>query len=410
MVNGSPFGSAASTGARRIGLLSTYPPLLCGLATFAAALGLALEAGGDVVEVVRINEGGERFAPPSQLPPVVAELLPGRPASLRQAVAALSRCDIAIVQHEYGIYGGPDGEEVLDLLRAVHVPTVVVLHTVPQEPSANQRRILIAVAAMADRVVVMSETARRGLLATYPVDRAKVAIIPHGAAVPARPTAAVPGRPSPASAAPAARHELLTWGLIGPGKGIEHVIDALHSLGPDYCRTLRYTVAGVTHPKVLAHHGDAYRRSLIEQTERYGMGGCVVFDDAYRDVAQLTALVAAATLVVLPYDSRQQVTSGVLVDAVAAGRPVIATAFPHAVEVLSGGAGTIVSHADPIALAAAIRDVLDHPARLASMRAEAERLAPSLSWRAVAARYAALADVLIASTGSTNSGAVSAAM
>ena len=384
MVNGHPFGSSEAPGGRRVGLLSTYPPLLCGLATFAAALGRAMQERGDVVEVVRINERADHSP---MLPPVVAELVAGQPVSLRQAAHALSRCDVAIVQHEYGIYGGADGEEVLDLLRAVAAPTIVVLHTVPQAPSANQQRVLSGVVALADRVVVMSDIALQGLLATYPVDRAKVSVIPHGAAVPSL-------QLCDADRERTTRH-LLTWGLIGPGKGIEHVLDALHLLGVDYRRTVRYTVAGVTHPKVLAAQGDRYRDDLIERTERYGMAERVVFDGAYRDLNRLTALVSSASLVVLPYDSRQQVTSGVLVDAIAAGRPVIATAFPHAVELLGSGAGIVVPHGDPVALATAIRSVLDDPDRLAAMGEEARRLAPSLSWRAVAGRFTALSDELV---------------
>ena len=157
----------------------------------------------------------------------------------------------------------------------------------------------------------------------------------------------------------------------------------------------RYTVAGVTHPKVFARHGDDYRRSLIQRSWAVGTAGSITFDDTYRDLAQLTRFVASASVVVLPYDSRDQVTSGVLVDAIAAGRPVIATAFPHAIELLSSGAGIVVPHADPLALAEAIRSVLCDGGRMASMVAEARRLAPSLSWRSVARRYAHLANELM---------------
>ncbi len=86
------------------------------------------------------------------------------------------------------------------------------------------------------------------------------------------------------------------------------------------------------------------------------------FDDTYRDLAALAELIRSADLVVLPYDSADQVTSGVLVDAVAAGRPVVSTAFPHAVELLASGAGLVVPQRDPGALAAAIRSVITDPA------------------------------------------------
>jgi glycosyltransferase involved in cell wall biosynthesis len=185
----------------------------------------------------------------------------------------------------------------------------------------------------------------------------------------------------------------LTWGLLGPGKGIEHAIDAI-SLLQDVRPRIRYTVAGATHPNVFARDGDLYRQTLIRSAWARGVAGAITFDDTYRDVPDLMRLVARASLVVLPYDSRDQVTSGVLVDAIAAGRPVIATAFPHAVELLSDGAGIVVPHGDPVALAAAIRSALGDPALLASMAARARAIAPSLSWTAVAAQYRVACDDL----------------
>ena len=384
---GPPFRSTNAPRRRRIGLLSTYPPELCGLATFAAALERALRDGGNEVDIVRIND---RANGPALARPVAAELVNGHTSSRRRAVSALSRCDVAIVQHEYGIYGGPDGDEVLEVLGALRIPTIVVLHTVPHEPTVNQRVVLTAVTELADKVVVMSETARHRLFATYPIDRSKVIVIAHGASGPV-----LHACDEVDGSQPPRRQQLLTWGLLGPGKGIEHAIDAV-ALLEGHRATTRYTIAGVTHPKVLASQGDGYRRSLIERTERYGLSDVVGFDDTYRDVAQLTRFVASASLVVLPYDSREQVTSGVLVDAIAAGRPVIATAFPHAVELLSTGAGIIVPHADPAALANAIQGVLDDPSRLAAMAAAASGLAPSLSWPAVADRYVEVADELLA--------------
>jgi glycosyltransferase involved in cell wall biosynthesis len=367
-------------------MLSTYPPKLCGLATFAAALGDELTRAGNQVDVVRIDDGDDISTATSR--PVVATLVNGVPASIRNTVAVLSRCDVAIIQHEYGIFGGVDGDEVLELLTELEVPAIVVLHTVPLAPTPNQRRILGVISDLAARVVVMTETARTRLLASYPVDHADVVTIPHGASLPSPETGVRPeGRPP----------QLLTWGLLGPGKGIEHAIDALSLLG-DLHRRPRYTVAGITHPKVFARDGNEYRHSLMQRSWAVGVAGSVSFDDTYRDLQELTQFVASASAVILPYDSLDQVTSGVLVDAIAAGRPVIATAFPHAVELLSSGAGIVVPHADPLALAEAIRSIVTDTDLLASMADEARRLAPSLSWSTIAGQYAALADELAGST------------
>jgi polysaccharide biosynthesis protein PslF len=381
----TPHPSAFPSTGRRVGLLSTYPPKLCGLATFAAALEAELVRAGELVDVVRIVDGDPSEGAGRQ---TRGELFNGVPASVRKASGVLSRCDVAIVQHEYGIYGGTDGDEVLQVLAALEVPAIVVLHTVLLTPSPNQKSVLERVCELASGVVVMSAAAGNRLVARYDVDAAKVVTIAHGASSPA------PSRQSTAAGEPHPRPHLLTWGLLGPGKGIEHAISALSLLG-DLRPRVRYTVAGVTHPKVLARDGDSYRTSLIQRTWATGVAASVTFDDTYRDVPTLTRFVASASVVVLPYDSRDQVTSGVLVDAIAAGVPVIATAFPHAVELLAGGAGITVPHGDPVELAEAIRSVVTDPSRLSAMAAEARRLAPTLRWSAVAAQYRALCDDLV---------------
>jgi polysaccharide biosynthesis protein PslF len=367
----TPIGSMSL----RIGLLSTYPPNQCGLATFAAAIERALIARGDRVSVVEVSDGQGRTRTGARRTPV---LHPGSAASARIVALALSLNDVAVVQHEYGIYGGPDGADVLDVLRALTVPAVVVLHTVPAEPTPTQRQVLEAVCALADRVVVMTQAAAHRLLSTFAVDPTTVAVIPHGASTELS--------EAPVRSFSGPRTELLTWGLIGPGKGIEHMIHAL-SLLEDVRPKIRYTIAGATHPKVLARDGDRYRQGLMRSAWSSGVAANVCFDDTYRDVPELTHLLASAAIVVLPYDSPDQATSGVLVDAIAAGKPVIATAFPHAVELLSDGAGIVVPHGDAVALAVAVRAAIEHPESLRRMAARARELAPSLGWAAVADQY-----------------------
>jgi len=361
------------------GILGTYPPTVCGLATFSAALTDGLSANDAAVRVVRVADGSA-----STDTRVIGELVNGSPASIAASSELLNHNDIAIIQHEYGIYGGVDGDEVVEVIRGLRVPSIVVAHTVLKHPSAHQRSVLEAIAAMADQVVVMSHAANERLCLGYDVDRRKVAVIPHGATVPTHAQVKRGGRPT-----------LLTWGLLGPGKGIERVIDAMVFLR-DLPGAPRYLIAGQTHPKVLAADGEAYRAARIEQAQRNGVADSVCFDSRYRSVDSLNVLAGSAAAVVLPYDSEDQVTSGVLVDAIASGRPVVATAFPHAVELLAGGAGMVVDHNDPDALVDALRRVLTEPRLAGSMAAEARRLAPSLAWPVVATEYLRLAHRLIA--------------
>lgn len=215
------------------------------------------------------------------------------------------------------------------------------------------------------------------------MDRDKISTIAHGAAIPRAVSAKRAGRPT-----------LLTWGLLGPGKGVERVIDAMGSLH-ELRGQPRYLFAGPTHPNVLAAEGENYREARIEQARRNGLAGSVSLDPAYRNPTALATLVQSCAVVVLPYDSTDQVTSGVLVDAVASGRPVVATAFPHAVELLGSGAGVVVKHDDPDALALALRQILSDPRVAGTMAAEGRRLAPSLVWSTIAKSYVALAQRVV---------------
>nr|WP_237674109.1 glycosyltransferase [Mycolicibacterium aichiense] len=350
---------------------------MCGLATFSAALADGLRDNGAAVDVVRIADG-----PPSGDVQVIGELINGVPASVSAGVQLLNRSDVVVIQHEYGIYGGADGDEVVDIIRAMQVPTVVVAHTVLKQPTPRQRWVLESIVAQADQVVVMTNAARERLCLGYEVDSRKIITIPHGATVGARADVKRSGRPT-----------LLTWGLLGPGKGIERVIDAMAALSELPGRPV-YLIAGRTHPKVLAADGDAYLDALRERANSRGVADSVKFDCSYRDNKALGAMIQSAAAVVLPYDSTEQVTSGVLVDAIANGRPVVATAFPHAAELLGDGTGIVVPHGDTDALTSALLSVLTQPRLAGQMAARARLLAPTMAWPVVAKDYLVLAQRL----------------
>jgi glycosyltransferase involved in cell wall biosynthesis len=367
----------------RFGFVSTFPPTQCGLATFTAALRSAmLHATTDEGWVVRLVD----TAAPRPGDEVVAQLISNDSTSLSLAAEQLNQCDVAIMQHEYGVYGGADGSEILHLLDQVRVPSIVVLHTVLTDPTPHQRRVLEAVIAKADAVVVMTMTARERLAARYAVDMTMVRVIAHGAPAVAT-TMAEP-------AFRTGEFTVLTWGLLGPGKGIEWGIEAMTMLS-DVRPMPRYVVAGQTHPKVLLDEGEAYRDRLREQVQRAELGAWVTFDGHYRTASSLASLVRSADVVLLPYDSTEQVTSGVLIEAVAAGKPVVATRFPHAAEVLAGGAGLLVPHRDPAAIAAALRSVITRGDVMTRMTAAAAATAPQLLWPVIAEQYRELAGRLM---------------
>lgn len=364
-----------------LGLLSTYPSTQCGLATYSASLVEALLAEGGSVAVVSIVD-----APIASQPrEVVHQWVRGQASGARAAAAVLNRQELVFLEHEFGIYGGEDGEDVLDILREITVPVVTMMHTVLSVPTPRQRRIVNGLLRGSAKVTVMTQTARKRLIDHYDADPMSVVVIPHGAPDPQRFGAR--------GLMPVFKSQpiILTWGLLGRGKGIEWGIEAMSML-KGLKPSPKYHIVGQTHPKVVQREGESYRDHLRSLTSKWNLGGNVAFDARYLATPDLFRIAAQADIVLLPYDSKEQVTSGVLVEAVTLGKPVVSTGFPHAVELLSSGAGIVVDREDPQAIATAIRRIITEPGLARSMSAEARRLAPGLLWSAVAAQHQALAS------------------
>jgi polysaccharide biosynthesis protein PslF len=369
-----------------IAFVSTYRPTICGLASFTEALHTGIAQSRMSAEgfgVIRLVDARDRDLGPVARP-IIQDLRHGDATSLRRVAELLNGYDAVSLQHEFGIFGGTDGREVLDLVARLRVPTVVTFHTVLEQPSDHQRAIVAELSAAVDGCVVMSPTGARRLIEHYGVAPEHIEVIPHG----------VDPRFGGPSLASGHRPLALTWGLIGPGKQLETAIDAFAHL-KDLDPLPRYLIAGATHPRVRESFGEDYRDSLVQRVRDLGLQDVVEFDDRYLDRTSLVRQVRSADLVVLPYGSREQVTSGVLVEAIAAGKPVVATAFPHSVEVLASGAGIAVPHASPEAFARALRSVAGDPATATAMAAEARRVAADWSWPAIGRRYDELITRLV---------------
>ena len=375
-----PQARRASTGPR-VGIVSTFPPTRCGIARFSTALVSSL---GDVapdldVDLVRLIDGRP---PTSALGQVGMEIDPNSPVSIRVAARHLERCDVVILQHEYGIFGDNDGESVLEMVDSINRPLITVVHTVVRTPSDRQRRIMERLHETS-RMVVLSESARSALVGSYGIPRSEVVVIPHGSL-----WAATPPPPGPPS-------RLITWGLLGPGKGLERSIEAMAKLR-DLDPKPHYTIVGRTHPVVARNQGLAYRRRMESMVRDLGIEDMVQFVDRYLGDDELFELVRKSHVALIPYDNDDQVTSGVVTDAVAAGRPVIATRFPHASELIEPGPGLVVDH-DSTALADAVRSLLTTPTLYDQAARSAAAKSGELSWAFGASRYAEFARRLVPS-------------
>ena len=363
---------------QKIAVLSTYPPTQCGIATFAQSLVNGL-LGQDVnVDVVRLIDEPTYF--PSRA--VIRQHLSGQDGSATRAV--LNNYDVVVVQHEFGIYGGEDGEEILDLISEVHVPMIIVLHTVLTAPTDHQRFVFQRILELADALITMTNSGRDNLITHYDVDPTRVHVIPHGSDdLRCKRSQRIDGT----------RPVVLTWGLLSEGKGVEWGIDALAMLG-NLNPKPRYIVAGQTHPKVRAKEGEKYREFLLRRAAENGVSEDVEFINCYLESQALKKLIQQADVILLPYDSYNQVTSGVLVEAMVAGKPIISTRFPHAVEMLADGSGYLVDQFDSKGMADALRSLLTDQEQVDRMLLNSDEKAESFLWSAVSQSYLKLAKVL----------------
>jgi glycosyltransferase involved in cell wall biosynthesis len=360
----------------RTAFVSTYPPRRCGIATFTHDLATAT---GDR-EIVALH-------PPEQPSPYPIEvhhrIRRDEPADYRRTARSLGDCvDVVSVQHEYGIWGGDDGANVLDFVRALQVPSIATLHTVLRNPTAGQRAVLSELVAIVDATVVMSRSAAALLATAYGVDPHRLEIIPHG--VPDLPL--VDSETVKAGLGVDGRDVILSFGLLGPGKGYGLVLDALPEVvarHPAAC----YVIVGATHPDLLSTEGEAYRRRLTDQVQRLGMEGHVRFVDRFVGRVELTRWLEAADVFVTPYPSLDQIVSGTLSYAMGAGRAIISTPYTYATELLADGRGVLVPPGSAPALASALNDVLgDHELRAALGR-QAYAYSRGMVWSAVGAEY-----------------------
>jgi glycosyltransferase involved in cell wall biosynthesis len=367
---------------QQVAMISTYPPTQCGIATFARSMATSMNRLGQDVRILRLSDGDLR--PMSAM--VLGDHLSAN--DVPRSARLLNDSDVVILQHEFGIYPGDDGDGALDLLGEIRVPVISVLHTVSERPTHRQRRVMQGLLHASNATVTLSHSALESLVRTYDVDLGRTVVIPHGA-----PDVRGSFRPHNIRMRP----RVLTWGLLSEGKGIEWGIAAL-SLLRDVDPMPDYFVVGQTHPKVAARDGHRYRHELGEIARRFEVEDRVHFVDGYLDNNGLTRLITSADMYLLPYDTHEQVTSGVLAEAVVAGGPVIATKFPHAVELLGDGTGILVKQQSPNSIAEAIRMIIRDPVQRRRMRDKSAAKASSLLWPAVGAAMTSLTHSVARST------------
>ncbi|MGH7726285.1 MAG: glycosyltransferase family 4 protein [Candidatus Eiseniibacteriota bacterium] len=373
----------ASSTLRRIAFIGNYLPRQCGIATFTTDLceAIADSYEGTSCIALPVNDVEAGYDYPSR---VRFELSEKDVDSYRRAADFLNINDVDLVclQHEYGIFGGRAGSHILALLRELRMPIVTTLHTILRDPDADQRRVLKAVVALSDRVVVMSARGAEFLEQVYDVAPEKIDQIPHG----------IPDVPF---VDPSFHKDLfgvegkivlLSFGLLSANKGIENVITALPAILARHPNVV-YMVVGATHPHVIQQEGETYRLSLEWLARDKGVEGQVIFYNRFVSLEELNEFIGAADIYITPYRNPAQITSGTLAYTLGAGKAVISTPYWYAEEMLAQERGVVVPFQDPAALAENVLALLQNESARHAMRKRAYLFGREMVWPHVAQRY-----------------------
>ena len=366
-----------------IALIGNYLPRQCGIATFTADLAAAILDNDPNIDcsVVAMNDNPEGYAYPDRVRFQIRQDKLNE-YGLAAGFLNLRDPDVVCLQHEYGIFGGQRGGFIIELVQDLKMPLVTTLHTVLRDPSSQELKIIRQLAELSARLVVMSERGAKFLRDVYQVPESKIALIHHG--IPDVPFFETD--PCKSKVVPDDKIAILTFGLLSPGKGIEHMVDALPEIVSAHPEVL-YFVVGATHPHLKAESGEDYRLSLHLRAKELGVADNIVFHDRFLERDELLEIICAADIYVTPYLNEAQIVSGTLAYALGAGKAVVSTPYWYAQEMLANNRGKLVPFNDHKALAHEINTLLNHPEERLAMRRAAYQYCRPMVMNEMGRRY-----------------------
>ena len=366
--------------------LTTYPPRECGIATFTQDLFHYCQkflGSGFNCKVAAFNLSPlDTYKYPREVVWQIDQNNKEDYLQLARDINGDPSVVGAIIQHEYGIFGGVYGEKILFFMRECKKPILVSLHTVTPLPDSKKKKITEEIIELASTIVVLTKSSKELIERIYPKSIGKVFIIPHGI------------HPVPFSFQKEFKEKLelsnhivlSTFGLLSRNKGIEYAIQALPSIIKKYPSIL-YIILGETHPVIRRNEGEKYRLELAKLITTLGLKKYVKFYDQYLSLHDLLEFLQATDIYMATAINPNQTVSGTLSYALGTGRAVISTDFAYAKEIVTPDIGRLVPIKDSPSLASALFELLKNKRDLRSMGRNAYNKTRSMLWSNVAKKY-----------------------
>ena len=389
----------------RIGIISSYVPKKCGIATYSRDLIEAMDKDPDFDWCLVAAEDSKDSL--SYGDRAIAVLKKDNIDSYKAAAAALNEWqpDVVLLEHEYGLYGGnwvdfeykgvnrhdPTGDFILTLINSIFVPVVTTLHTVLPEPDKARLEVMQAISKRSTKLITMTDDARRTLKFYYDIDEKHVVVIPHG--VP-KPTPGDKKLITKELGLDNSKFYMLITGLIGPNKGIDVVVRSLPKILERHPNVV-LLVVGQTHPDILLTDGEAYREGLVKLAQELGVGESLRFINEYLPTDKLVDYFTIADIYMTIHNDPEQSASGTLAYAIGCGLVSISTPYRYAKEVLSDDRGFLVPFNSPSAIVERVNILIEDTALYQRTREKAMKFGDSMSWDKVGDAYLHLMRTII---------------
>lgn len=374
----------------KVVFVSSFVPRKCGIATYTRDLTEELIRTGSTVSIVELKNAVTPEKPHRLVGKRIDQNTKSQYKTTAQDLNA-GDFDLVHIQHEFDLFGGTDGEYILELARALKKPLFVTFHTILEAPTANQKYIIQELARMSLGTIVMEEIAKDRLTKTYGLNEWTISVIHHG----------VPDidRVNRNYARKTLRLDksftLLVSNLISRNKGIEYAILAMPKIAAKI-PNVKLLIVGETHPVVKLHEGESYRRMLEKQVRNLNIMQYVSFVNKYVSLNELKKYLTSADICITPYLDPQQITSGTLSYAIGVGKACISTPYVYAKDILSEGKGIIVPFRNDQAIADAVVDLYLNKNKRKNIEKKVHAFRRKMLWERVAINHSRLYKTTLA--------------